>query len=75
MRNIICIFFDHKIPEGYSEFIHLGCTKWDNCNIKEHQIVDMIYKCERCDFKITKRVRLYELEHNITILTESEGKN
>ena len=59
MNNFICFLLNHKIPEAYHDFIHLGCLEWDGCDIKEHQMVDMVYKCERCDFTITKRVRLY----------------
>ena len=72
MINFICFLFNHKIPEAYSEFIHLGCIRWDNCDIKEHQMVDMVYKCERCNFKITKRVRLYEHHSRPTLATRCD---
>lgn len=73
MRNIICCFFDHKILEAYSELKHIGCPHWDNCDIEEHQMVDIIYKCQRCDFTTIKRVHLYQLHPPITKISKCDN--
>ena len=61
MRNIICCILGHDIPEGYTKFEHLGCTEWDDCDIKEHQMAKMSFKCNRCSFVKEKVVKEYQL--------------
>ena len=63
------------IPAGNGIAIGDNFCKSIYTYINDESEITKIIKCERCDFKITKRVRLYELEHNMTLLTDSEGKN
>ena len=45
--SLICKIFNHKYHLTRTELEQ--CDKWDDCNIKEHQMLVDYLVCVRCD--------------------------
>jgi hypothetical protein len=51
MLNIICKIFRHKFPKTPDSVETKPCNRWDDCNIKSHEINVFHYFCKRCGFE------------------------
>lgn len=52
-ESIWCKIFWHSFPKTPDAVNTIPCNKWDNCDIKSHEINQFHYFCKRCGVKKT----------------------
>lgn len=49
--SILCRIFGHSYAKQPNHFSLVPCDRWDNCDIKEHEVNRFHYFCKRCSFE------------------------